>query len=379
MKNRALFIFILFSQIVFGQTTERLSVYFKSDKYDLDNISKTKIDSLTHSKNIQHITLQGHTDYDGNDEYNDVLSVKRVNEVKAYLLSKHFIENIIEIKALGKRNLLNTNKEETKKALNRRVEVELTIKTKEKPVVKDSIIAKPKLSPYEKEVTITGIVLDDNNKPVIAEISLTDKNGNDIFTTTSGTDGKYQIKTALKKRDDYYLTYYNDESFIASRKINLSQPKFPFKNLKTILPQLKGGSKYILENLNFLGDTSQLIAASLPSLQALHKLMKKNKTLVIRIEGHVNYPNSRPNAKKRGDILSTRYWPPEFKTRYEVNQWLSDERAKMVMNYLIEKGIDAKRVSSIGFSNSQMLFPNATTESEEAQNRRVEINVISFK
>jgi len=380
LKNRnILFIFLLLSQIVSSQTTEKLSVYFKSGKYDLDNVSKTKIDSLVNNQSIQHITLQGHCDYEGNDEYNDALSSKRVNEVKNYLLSKNITESSIEIKALGKRKLLNSSKNETEKALNRRVEIEFTI-TPTVIVVKDTVIIPAvKVLPTQKEVVINGIVVDETNKPLIAEITLSDKTGNEIATTTSDANGKYQVKTVLNKKEDYSLTYYNDGSFIASRKINLSQPKFPFRNLKTILPQLKGGTKYILENLNFFGDTSQLIAASLPSLQALYKLMKKNKTLVIRIEGHVNYPNSRPNPKKRSDYLSTRYWPPEFKTRAEVNQWLSEERAKMVMNYLIEKGIDPKRVSSIGFSNSQMLFPNAVSESQGAQNRRVEINVISYK
>ncbi len=379
MKNILLFIFLSLNCL--SQTTERLSVYFKSDKFDLDNTSKTRIDSFTNNKNIQGISLQGHTDYDGNDEYNDALSNKRVNEVKTYLLSKNYLESIIEIKALGKRKLLNTSKNEPQKALNRRVEIELTIKAKEivKPVVKDSVIPIKKLSPYEKEVTITGIVTDDDGKPIVAEITLSDENGNELLTTTSDAKGKYEIKTILNKKEDYYLTYYNDFSFISTNKINYSQPKYPFRNLKTILPELKGGKKYILQNLNFYGDTSQLITASLPSLQALYKLMKKNKSLIIRVEGHVNHPNSWPNPKKPADRLSTKGYPLEFKNRDQVNQWLSEERAKTVMNYLLEKGIDKDRVSSMGYSNTKMLYPDAISESEQEQNRRVEINVLSFR
>ena len=181
----------------------------------------------------------------------------------------------------------------------------------------------------------------------------------------------------MKKKDDYSLTYYNDSSFISSKTINASNPRKPYKNLKTILPKLKEGNKYVLENLNFEGDTSQLVAASLSSLEALYKLMKKNKSLVIQIEGHVNYPNSWPNPKWH-DHKSQRYVPPGMNA-YEFNQWLSDERAKMVYNYLIEKGIKAKRMTTIGYGATKMLYPDAYTESEMAENRRVEINVISYK
>ncbi len=75
---------------------------------------------------------------------------------------------------------------------------------------------------------------------------------------------------------------------------------------------------------------------------------------------------------------SRRYVPPEMNA-YEFNQWLSNERAKMIYKYLTNKGIKEKRMTTIGFGATKMLFPDATSESEMAQNRRVEINVISYK
>ncbi len=380
MKTKALVLFLIFlSVICFGQT-EKFSVYFKFNKYDLDNTAKSRIDSFIDAKPIQHISLQGHTDYEGNDEYNDELSLKRVAEVRTYLLSKAIKDSAIEIKALGKRKLLNNSRSESEKALNRRVEVEFIVKPKETPPPpkKDSIKTPVvKLSPFEKEVIINGSVWDEYNNPVIAEVTLHDKDGKEILTTTSDAKGKYTIKTILNKKDDYSLTFYNDSLFTSAKKINLSQPRFPYKNLKTVLSHLFVGDKYILENLNFVGDTSQLIAASLPSLEALVRVMQKNTSLVIQIEGHVNYPNWLPNAK-RTPHTSKRYAPPGVNAA-GFNQWLSDERAKVVMNYLIEKGIDPKRLTSKGFGASQMLFPDAINEAEESQNRRVEIHVIFIK
>ena len=57
------------------------------------------------------------------------------------------------------------------------------------------------------------------------------------------------------------------------------------------------------------------------------------------------------------------------------NQELSERRAKSVANFMIGKGVDAARVTSIGFGEQ---FPIASndTEAGRQQNRRVEIEII---
>lgn len=363
--------FVLFALVGLCQNS---SVYFKTNDYSLDNKAKRIIDSLSKVQGIESIILQGHCDSIGSHDFNDALSEKRVNAVKAYFISAGFKEELIAVKALGKRIAINKNASENERALNRRVDIELILKA---PVDTIKPVTTKTIQPWEAEVIISGTVFNTEKQPLIAEISLNDKNGNEIQTTTSDKDGKYKLKAVLNKKDDYTLTYYNDSSFVASKIINVSNQRKPYKNLKTILPKLKQGDKYILENLNFEGDTSQLIPASVSSLEALYKLMKKNKSLVIQIEGHVNYPVYAPNPKRHVH-KSQRYVPPGMNS-YEFNQWLSEERAKMVYNYLVGKGIKAKRITTIGYGASKMLYPNATTEAEMAQNRRVEINVISYK
>jgi outer membrane protein OmpA-like peptidoglycan-associated protein len=363
-------IFVFLSLACLSQKT---SIFFKTGDHSLDSKAKHVLDSLSKIAIIEKIYLQGHCDSVGNDEFNDALSDKRVNEVKAYLTSGGFSDKIIEVKALGKRVSLNKNANETERALNRRVEIELVLQKRVDAVRAE---ATNSLQPDEAEVAISGIVVNEKNQPIVVEVSLNDKNGHEIQTSSSGKDGRYNLKAVLKKKDDYTLIYYHDSSFISSKIINVSNRRKPYKNLKTILPRLKEGGKYALENFNFEGDTSQLVAASFSSLEALYKLMKKNRSLVIQIEGHVNYPKSRPNPRK--PAVGTHYVPPGM-DRLEFNQWLSDERAKMVYNYLIEKGIKPKRMSTIGYGATKMLYPDAKTESEEAANRRVEINVVSYK
>jgi outer membrane protein OmpA-like peptidoglycan-associated protein len=355
---------VFFILSAFSGSCQKTSVYFKTNDHTLDAKAIRIIDSLSKVSSFEKIYLQGHCDPVGSNEFNDALSRRRVNEVKARFLANGVAAPLMETKALGERVLLTKSDDENGRALNRRVEIELVRK------------APAKLAADEIEITVTGTVLNENKKALIAEISMTDQNGTEISSALSSPDGKYKFQAIVKKKGDYGLTYYNDSSFISFKTINVSDPKKPHRNLETTLPVLKEGRKYHLENMNFVGDTSQLVAASLPSLVALSKLMKKNSSLVIQIEGHVNYPLSMPDPKQVVKV-SSRYVPPGM-TAYEFIQWLSDERAKMVYNYLVEKGIKEKRMSTIGYGASKMLFPNPTTMSEEAKNRRVEINVISY-
>lgn len=372
--NSVLFLKIIFVfsvKVLFGQNA---TVYFKTNDYSLDKKSIQVIDSLIKIKDIEKIILKGHCDNLGNHTLNDELSINRVNTVKAQFILGGINNELIETKALGKRIPLNKNINENERALNRCVEIEFTFKTKVND--KETVLKKLQTT-NELEIIISGIILNENNKPIIAEITLNDKNGNEIKSIKSNKDGKYNFKTNLKQNEDYALTYYNDSSFISSKIINISNPRLPYKNLKTILLKLKEGNKYILENLNFEGDTSQLVSVSISPLNDLYKLMNKNKSLIIKIEGHVNYPNSWPNPKFEKRV-SDKYVPAGMNS-YEFNQWLSDERAKMVYNFLVEKGINANRMTTVGYGAKKMLYPDAITEYEMEKNRRVEINIISYK
>ena len=61
----------------------------------------------------------------------------------------------------------------------------------------------------------------------------------------------------------------------------------------------------------------------------------------------------------------------------EANMILSERRAKAVMDYLISKGVDAKRLTSHGYGDTKPIAPNKTTKGK-ALNRRVEF-VVSFE
>lgn len=213
---------------------------------------------------------------------------------------------------------------------------------------------------YIKDVVISGSVVGDDGKKLQADVELSDAKGNTVLKSKADDSGHYSIKAPLRELEDYQLTFMDNNSFVETRTINTSQlnGNDSFPKIKTVLQQLKKGEKYTLGNINFYGGSSVLLPASYPSVHALYKLMKKNNTLQIQIEGHVNAPFGNPEQ--------------------ESYQKLSEWRARTIYDYLADHGIDTGRISMIGLSCRFMLFPTATSEAEQAKNRRVEINVISL-
>ena len=71
------------------------------------------------------IQLEGHTDFEGNEEANLALSEARVSAIKDYLQSKGIKKKRVLTKAFGGTVPLSTDRTDEAKARNRRVEVRI--------------------------------------------------------------------------------------------------------------------------------------------------------------------------------------------------------------------------------------------------------------
>lgn len=105
------------------------SIDFESDKAlllptsypTLNKIAQILIDNRTLK-----LIVEGHCDDVGSDEYNDALSYARAQAVKNYLTGRGVWPDYIKIYGYGERKPLVNNTTEAARALNRRVEFELT-------------------------------------------------------------------------------------------------------------------------------------------------------------------------------------------------------------------------------------------------------------
>ena len=89
---------------------------------------KAKLDDLVgkiKDINLEVIIAVGHTDAVGSDSYNQKLSVRRSEAVKAYLVSKGIEKNRVYTEGKGEKQPVADNKTGEGRAKNRRVEIEV--------------------------------------------------------------------------------------------------------------------------------------------------------------------------------------------------------------------------------------------------------------
>jgi len=110
------------------KVTYAADAFFDFDKAVLKAEGKAKLDDLVGKVkgiNLEVIIAVGHTDSVGSDAYNQKLSVKRSDAVKAYLVSKGIEKNRVYTEGKGEKQPVADNKTSAGRSKNRRVEIEV--------------------------------------------------------------------------------------------------------------------------------------------------------------------------------------------------------------------------------------------------------------
>ncbi len=108
----------------------------------------------------------------------------------------------------------------------------------------------------------------------------------------------------------------------------------------------------VLRNVLFDTNSSVILESSFSELNELVSYLKRNMDKKIDISGHTDNVGSD-----------------------SANQKLSQARAKSVMNYLVEKGIEENRLTATGLGEEKPTDSNDTFEGRQ-KNRRVEFIVV---
>jgi OmpA-OmpF porin, OOP family len=109
--------------------------------------------------------------------------------------------------------------------------------------------------------------------------------------------------------------------------------------------------EYAAQRIYFATGSAKLLNTSFKSLDDVVRILNEDPNLKLSIEGHTD------NVGKD-----------------DYNHKLSHDRAASVKNYLVSKGIDESRLTSIGFGETQPIADNKTAAGR-AKNRRVVMKV----
>ncbi|HQG35596.1 MAG TPA: OmpA family protein [Bacteroidales bacterium] len=210
--------------------------------------------------------------------------------------------------------------------------------------------------PSEKSIYITGRISDsETGEAVAANIEIIDFSTDSIVTivASSPIDGNYRIKLPEKKT---YIVNIRATGFLSDMKKITIGPDFnqDFLQLDVPLIKVKVGKKIVLNNIFFELGKAVLTKDSFEELDKLVAIMNENPGMKIEISGHTDNTGSAV-----------------------INARLSTERAKAVVNYLIEKGIDPSRMKYMGYGSEQPIADNSTAEGR-AKNRRVEFKILEM-
>jgi OOP family OmpA-OmpF porin len=110
------------------KVTFAADVLFDFDKSVIKPEGKSKLDDISNKAkgiNLEVVIGIGHADSIGSDAYNQRLSVRRAESVKAYLVSKGIEANRVYTEGKGEKQPVADNKTRDGRAKNRRVEIEV--------------------------------------------------------------------------------------------------------------------------------------------------------------------------------------------------------------------------------------------------------------
>jgi outer membrane protein OmpA-like peptidoglycan-associated protein/tetratricopeptide (TPR) repeat protein len=191
-------------------------------------------------------------------------------------------------------------------------------------------------APLEAEVEIIDL---GSNKPVFEDYSSIEQ-GDFLATLTTGKNYGLNISKAG------YL--FHSENFSLAGH----EPGKPF-NITVYLEPIDIGSKTILKNVFFDTNRFDIKPESISELKKLIDFLTINPTITIEISGHTD------------DVGND-----------QLNQVLSENRAKSVYQYLVQNGINPQRLVYKGYGKTQPLLPNNTNE-HRSINRRTEFKIIA--
>lgn len=206
----------------------------------------------------------------------------------------------------------------------------------------------------EQNTTLSGTIQDAVTlMPLQATIEIVDNSKNELMASfeSNSSSGAYLI--SLQPGKNYGISVNKKDYLFHSENFDIPMDAVAKKIKKDILlKKVEIGTRIVLNNIFYDFNKATLRPESEAELDRLYKLLNENPTLKIEISGHTD------------NVGSATY-----------NQKLSESRAKAVVDYLFDKGIDKTRLTFRGYGFNRPVAKNDTEEGRQ-QNRRTEFEIL---
>lgn len=334
MKHLFLLPFVCILGLPVARCQERL-VYFAHNSAEVSPEGQEYLKRLQeeHRNEVGAWYIEGRTSAPGRATYNDSLSLRRADAVRKVLGTPAIKEHAFRLSGVGETLATpGTDAIYHRVAVIRFVPADPHKKETDTP------------SGDHKTASVTIKAIDAvSRQPITAKATL---GREELPLTAGGYSVSVPVAGGLFIR--FSAVGYRDSTFTILPS--------PTEQTVELLPE---GvlQKLVFQNIYFYSNTADIVPESYRAMEQMLKQLQSRPGVRIQIRGHVNWPEPNPVTPQINREL----------------QELSEMRAKAVMAWLIKKGIPAKDLSAVGLGFSQMVFPKANTEGQQAQNRRVEI------
>lgn len=192
------------------------------------------------------------------------------------------------------------------------------------------------------------------------EIYVKGKPGGEKFLLkTISTDSLGNYETNLEAGNDYYFVVKKPDYLGSSGELNIANLNTSQSIIQDMHLAKRPKDPIHIPNITYEFDRANMTNESKITLDTtVFVLMQLNPELIIEIQAHTD--------SKGSD---------------SYNLKLSQKRAESVVNYLISKGIPAKRLMAKGYGETKPIAPNTNKDGSDnpngrAQNRRTDFKII---
>ena len=200
---------------------------------------------------------------------------------------------------------------------------------------------------------LKGIVYDSKTKQKLqADIELIALKNNELLGKISSDAQTGTYTSVLTNGGEYAIFVSKKGYFFKSLNFDFSDKIGLDKILDIPLEPIKKEAKEILNNIFFDTAKWDLKSESTAELDKLVGLLKANPDLPIEISGHTD------DVGKDAD-----------------NLLLSQKRAKAVVDYLAQKGVNILKIKAEGYGKTLPYLPNISDENRKL-NRRIEVKFL---